>query len=560
MKKAFFLTVLFTLLAGSVFAASLKVLQPNGGEELRLGQAYQIKWTATDVGQKVKLVLMRHGGKVGIIDDGLDAGSSPYNWTVGQYHAGTATAGEGYQIRVRTMDDEVQDFSDGFFSLMGGAQPAGTIKIIKPAGGETICRGRFYQGQWQTTGAITQLELVAWINGQWRRLEGPFANSGAIQYAVPADSLPGTYRLRLQTLDGASFDEVSIQVADCGPSTYPDLTVTGARYEGGVVKATVKNLGESYTGPLCLRPVIPAFGQIKDHIYPVRTMEKNGESTCSISVPGWPDGIDCLPGSVEVDPKHAIVESNEDNNRFSGQICNPAVQGNLPDFRIKSFTPLCPDYSIELANDGGEYSGKVHIKIIAMDKLAGGQVAFSEVVSTCDKQVAAHSTVSLVSKLFDMIDYPGVCSFTFGLLVDPDREIPEANEDNNFFEKTLFANEGGGIWRQVYPQEVRIGKSNLYPLPAGGTRILPSETVNIQVPLQNCHSRGMAYQIVFHFAGREIARFDNLFLKSCEKKEPLCTIHLTRQPEFKPLEIFVLDEDDPKLYRVPDFEAQVRVD
>jgi len=422
MKKSMWIMCLFGFFAASVMAAELKVVYPNGGEKLVLGTNVNIRWTAIGVTQKVMLVLIKDGSRLGIIAEDLVAGGSPYQWNVGQHQRGTAPAGDGYQVRVRTMDDALGDISNDPFSLLaaegaslqithpnggenwllgekkriewetsipsgmvcvellrdgakvgtiassyavwakvlnweagkmeggmapaGGGykvrvktndnlakdvsdaaftlspQPSGTITIRKPAEGETICRGRFYQGEWQSTGVITQLELVAWINDRWVRLEGPFANSGSIQYAVPTDSLPGTYRLRLQTLDAACFDEVTVQVSDCGPSTYPDLTVTGARYEDGVVKAVVKNLGESFTGSMRLRPVIPALGSLKDTIHPVRTIEKNGEWTYSVVVPTWPEGTECLPGSITVDPTHQVVESDEENNRFNGPICN----------------------------------------------------------------------------------------------------------------------------------------------------------------------------------------------------------------------------------------------
>jgi len=646
-------------------AARLTMVYPNGGEKLTLGSVVSISWTASNVNQNVKLVLLKDGGRLGIIADNLDPGGSPYRWTVGQYQGGTAPAGDGYQIRVRNMDNSLSDLSDSGFSLVAsgsaslrvkqpnggenwllgeskqiqwdtdlpsglvfidllrdgakvgtiaqqypvlaksvnwncgdilengqvpadsgykvrirtsdnlvqdasdaaftlGAQPAGTITISKPVEGETICRGRFYTGEWRATGTISQLELVAWINDRWMRLEGPFTNTGSIQYAVQADAYLGAFRLRLQTLDAACFDEVTVNVVDCGPSTYPDLTVTGARYEGNAVKAVVKNLGESYTGPMCLRPLIPAFGQLKDTIYPVRTIEKNGEWTYSLSVPAWPEGIECLPGSISVDPAHQVVESNEDNNRFNGPVCNPAWQSALPDFRVESFSYVSNppgNYLIKLANDGAEFRGQVKVRVIAMDKLMGGELAYEKTVTTCQATFPAHGTYGFVSELVNLEKYPGVCSGAFGLVVDPGKEIPEANEKNNFLEQPFFSKEWGGNWRSIHPAEVRIGKSNLWLLQDGGTRVLPSEETNVSVPLRNCRPKGMDLTVVFRFDGSELARFRGIRMNAGESKAMLFTIHVPRRSELKPLAIHVLDEvHDDVNPASPDFQALVRVD
>ena len=197
-----------------------------------------------------------------------------------------------------------------------------------------------------------------------------------------------------------------------------------------------------------------------------------------------------------------------------------------------------------------------------MDKLSGGELTYDKTVSTCYETFAAHGTYGFIAELVTLEDYPGVCSGAFGLAVDPDREIAEANEDNNGFEKSFFAREWGGNWRAIHPAEVRIGKANLLPLQDGGTGVLPFEDVNVSVPLRNCCSKGMNHQVIFRFAGSEIARFNSVYLSSGASKALLFAIHVPRTPEFKSLEIFVLNEIDSQMVagKVPDFKAQVRVD
>ncbi len=112
MKKALVFTACLVLAAGTAFAAKLTVVSPNGGEtNVCIGQPYSIQWTAQNVTQKVKLILFKDGTKVGMIAQDLNANGSPYSWMV------SGTAGTGYKIRVRTMDNGLDDFSDNPFEI-----------------------------------------------------------------------------------------------------------------------------------------------------------------------------------------------------------------------------------------------------------------------------------------------------------------------------------------------------------------------------------------------------------------------------------------------------------
>lgn len=120
MKKAFLFTACLVFAAGLVFGAKLTVVSPNGGEaNVCLGQPYPIQWTAVGVTQKVKLILFKDGVKVELIANELNAGSSPYPWTV------SGAAGPGYKIRVRAMDNSLDDFSDNPFEIKASCDDGG---------------------------------------------------------------------------------------------------------------------------------------------------------------------------------------------------------------------------------------------------------------------------------------------------------------------------------------------------------------------------------------------------------------------------------------------------
>ncbi len=118
MKKVTVFMFLASCCAGSAFAAALTLVTPNGGE-LCLGRAFNITWTATGIpaGTRVKLVLFQGETRIGTIAEDLGVGASPYRWTVGRHDTGSVAAGSRYRIRLRTMDNSLEDFDNTPFSI-----------------------------------------------------------------------------------------------------------------------------------------------------------------------------------------------------------------------------------------------------------------------------------------------------------------------------------------------------------------------------------------------------------------------------------------------------------
>ena len=122
-------------------AAQIKVVSPNGGEILTLEQHWSIGWTAINVKQQVRIVLLKEGGaKFGVIKEPLDPGASPYDWTIGQTDVGMAPLGK-YKVRVTTLSGNNLDVSDNPFTIVDGGQPPPpggppSITVTSPNGGE----------------------------------------------------------------------------------------------------------------------------------------------------------------------------------------------------------------------------------------------------------------------------------------------------------------------------------------------------------------------------------------------------------------------------------------
>ena len=118
MKKFVIAIGFIALFAGPVGSAPLLRLdKPNGGEVLVSASDYYISWTAREITQNVKLLLLQNNVLVGVIRTDLAPGSSPFKWKVGKYSAGNAPAGSGFAIRIKTMDGTLLDVSDGTFTI-----------------------------------------------------------------------------------------------------------------------------------------------------------------------------------------------------------------------------------------------------------------------------------------------------------------------------------------------------------------------------------------------------------------------------------------------------------
>jgi hypothetical protein len=95
----------------------LNLTSPNGGEIWPLGVAQAITWTTGGYSGNVKLVLFKNGVKVGNIFVDIPSWASPMYWMVGSYIEGTAAKGDGYVVRVISMDGVRRDDSDGPFVI-----------------------------------------------------------------------------------------------------------------------------------------------------------------------------------------------------------------------------------------------------------------------------------------------------------------------------------------------------------------------------------------------------------------------------------------------------------
>lgn len=96
----------------------LRLLSPNGGEALAVGDVVPISWKAGGPLGPVKISLWRHGAWLGLIADKVDPAARVFLWPAGSYSGKVAPPGDGYSIRIHEKGTAILDNSDLSFSLL----------------------------------------------------------------------------------------------------------------------------------------------------------------------------------------------------------------------------------------------------------------------------------------------------------------------------------------------------------------------------------------------------------------------------------------------------------
>lgn len=109
MKKVLLLLLVVTFIAAFSYSQSITVTNPKSGDVWCKGKKFTITWTKNgNMNSTVKIRLMKNGTKLlGITD--ATPNDKEYVWTVP-----TNIADGTYQIRVKTVDNQVSDDSDFF--------------------------------------------------------------------------------------------------------------------------------------------------------------------------------------------------------------------------------------------------------------------------------------------------------------------------------------------------------------------------------------------------------------------------------------------------------------
>lgn len=123
----------------------ITILTPNGGEELIIGDSYEITWSTINVpgSDLIEILLSTDGGETFVFEtDGtFDTYNGSFSWTVSDF-AGTENV-----IQVVNTTQGVSDQSDGFFTI---AQSSGGTPVANAA---TNITSTSFRANWSSVGA-----------------------------------------------------------------------------------------------------------------------------------------------------------------------------------------------------------------------------------------------------------------------------------------------------------------------------------------------------------------------------------------------------------------------
>ncbi len=176
---------------GSSYPPSITMLQPNGGEEWKVGTNHEITWETTPGNGTITVVDLLYSTDdgsswleiaTGIADNGV------YEWEIPD-DPSTACLVKGIVYDDQSMSGF--DTSDETFDIIPPSDPS--ITIISPNGGESLEVGSKHDITWETTpgdGTITGIDLEYSADGgmNWTAIITGTDDNGAYKWTVPNES------------------------------------------------------------------------------------------------------------------------------------------------------------------------------------------------------------------------------------------------------------------------------------------------------------------------------------------------------------------------------------
>jgi surfactin synthase thioesterase subunit len=192
-----------------IFAGSITVVSPNGGEIWQAGTDYSINWNS-DIGENVKIDLYK-GGSLHSTIVTTTTNDGTYSWTEMPF---TIESGDDYQVRISSVTNpNTFDLSDGKFTIVGNE-----ITITTPNGGETWIIGEPYFITWEDnlTGSIEILlykgNILKYV------IDSGDPSDGSKTWTIPAAIQPGSdYKIKIASLEESvifDFSDAEFTITD----------------------------------------------------------------------------------------------------------------------------------------------------------------------------------------------------------------------------------------------------------------------------------------------------------------------------------------------------------
>ncbi len=116
----------------------LKVIWPNGGEEIEYGSSVKIRWQATHLpgAAPIDISLYKGHDELGTLAEALKADRGSFDWPVGKIEPKKLEPGKDYRIRLRVRGTSVSDVSDRPFAIQARspAGAGGDLELVRLSG------------------------------------------------------------------------------------------------------------------------------------------------------------------------------------------------------------------------------------------------------------------------------------------------------------------------------------------------------------------------------------------------------------------------------------------
>ena len=194
---------------------SITITSPNGGEQLEIGQTYNITWESTGV-DKVMIELEKESQGWHLIYSVL-ASQGYYSWTIGDL-----TPASNYKINIwDTENTSINDKSDNYFSIV---EEEKSITVVSPNGGEQWETGEIHTIKWISTGYGSNTSIQIGLRDT--RYDSTLAageatianttNSGSYAWTIPSDPSD----LGFEIFGAGNVYKIVIHIAGGGPGKF----------------------------------------------------------------------------------------------------------------------------------------------------------------------------------------------------------------------------------------------------------------------------------------------------------------------------------------------------
>jgi hypothetical protein len=206
----------------TIFAPSITVTSPNGGETWLNGSSQLINWT-DNISENIEIQLYKGGVFNSQIVSSTPSDGS-YTWNI---PLGTIP-GSDYTVRISSVDNGlILDQSDGTFTI------AGEIIVTTPNGGESWQQGTIHTINWSDN-LTENVKIELYKGGVFNSQITPSTlSNGSYSWDIPISTTPGSdYTIKLTSVTNSSIF---------------DFSDTNFEIFGGIITVSSPNGGESWT-------------------------------------------------------------------------------------------------------------------------------------------------------------------------------------------------------------------------------------------------------------------------------------------------------------------------